>query len=103
MAKSITISIPHELGADEARKRLESGLSQLGAQVPGGLSDLKQSWAGDRLTFSAAVMGQRIAGHLDVLPASVNMDLELPGLLGMLAGKIQGALRKEGQLLLTKR
>ena len=103
MAKTINISIPHELGAAEARKRLETGLSQLGAQVPGGLSDLRQSWAGDTLTFSAAVMGQKIAGRLDVLPAAVNMALELPGLLGMMAGKIQGALKKEGQLLLTKR
>jgi hypothetical protein len=103
MAKTITVSIPHDLGAAEARRRLETGLSQLGSQVPGGLTDLKQSWSGDTLAFSAAVMGQRIAGTLEVQAAAVKMDLDLPGLLGMIAGKIKGALTTEGQKLLTKR
>jgi putative polyhydroxyalkanoate system protein len=103
MAKTITVDIHHDLGAAEARRRLESGIAGLATQVPGGLSNLQQSWAGDVLSFSALVMGQAIAGRLHVLERSVRVDLDLPGLLGMMAGKIKGALQKQGQLLLEKK
>ena len=103
MAKTITVDIPHDLGAAEARRRLEAGLAQLGAQIPGGLSQLRQEWTGDVLTFSAAVMNQAIAGKVEVKDKIATLHLDLPGLLGMLAGKIKGQVQKEGQLLLTKR
>ena len=103
MSAPITIDIPHQLGAAEARRRLERGLGQLGSQMPGGFAQLSQSWKGDRLNFSAQVMGQAISGHLDVLESAVHMELNLPPLLAMIAGTIRGKLQKEGQLLLEKK
>jgi hypothetical protein len=38
-----------------------------------------------------------------VLDQSVRMDLVLPGLLGMIAGKITGQVKKQGTLLLEKK
>ncbi|RZJ81568.1 MAG: polyhydroxyalkanoic acid system protein, partial [Brevundimonas sp.] len=39
MSKPLSISIPHQLGAAEAKRRLEGGLASIGQQVPGGLSE----------------------------------------------------------------
>jgi hypothetical protein len=103
MAKTVTINIPHDLGVVEARRRLDDGLTQLGAQVPGGLVHLKQSWDGNLLSFAAQVMGQRITGRLEVLDKAVRVDLDLPAFLAMMAGRIKGAVQKEGQLLLEKK
>jgi hypothetical protein len=48
-------------------------------------------------------MGQTISGVLHVLDQSVRMDIVLPGLLGMIAGKITGQVKKQGTLLLEKK
>lgn len=103
MSKPLTVTIPHNLGAAEARKRIETGFADLTAKLPGGAAKVDQSWEGDRLTFAALVAGQDIRGTLDVLADSIRMDVVLPGLLGMLAGKIGGKLKQEGQLLLENK
>jgi putative polyhydroxyalkanoate system protein len=104
MSKPITITIPHQLGAAEARRRLETGLAQLASQIPGGdAARFTQSWTGDVLNFSALAMGQAITGAVNVLDDHVRLDVVLPGMLGMIAGKIKGELQKRGQLLLEKK
>lgn len=103
MSKPLTVTIPPQLGAAEARRRIESGFADLTAKLPGGAAKVDQSWEGDRLTFAALVAGQDIHGTLDVLADSIRMDIILPGILGLLAGKISGKLKQEGQLLLEKK
>jgi hypothetical protein len=102
MATPITISIPHQLGRAEARRRIETGFESIIRQLPGGGTS-NQRWDGDQLTFSVAGMGQTISGVVDVLDASVTMTIELPGVLGLIAGGLKSRLEKAGQLLLTKR
>lgn len=104
MAKAITISIPHELGRAEARRRLDQGFGRFEQQfASSGVANFARNWDGDRLAFSAQALGQVITGHLDVLDDAVRMELHLPNLLGMIAGKLKGRLQKEGQLLLEKK
>jgi hypothetical protein len=55
------------------------------------------------MDFSAQVMGQSISGAIHVLEDSARVELTLPGLLGMMAGKIRGRLQREGQILLEKK
>jgi len=100
MSKPLTVSIPHQLGVAEARKRLETGFAELTSKLPGGAAKIDQRWDGDRLIFSALIGGQDIRGVLDVLADAVRIEVILPGLLGMLAGKIGGRLKDEGQKLL---
>lgn len=103
MSKPVTITIPHQLGAAEARRRIEEGFGQLIGQAGGMLTNVQKAWAGDTLNFSAQAMGQTISGALFVMDQSVRMDLVLPGLLGMIAGKITGQVKQQGQLLLEKK
>jgi hypothetical protein len=103
MSKPVTITIPHQLGAAEARRRIEEGFGQLLSQAGGVIKDVQKSWTGDALTFSAQAMGQPISGVLTVFADSVRMDIVLPGLLGVIAGKITGQVKKQGQLLLEKK
>lgn len=103
MATPISISIPHQLGRAEARRRIETGFAQIIDQLPGSAGACTQQWDGDRLAFSVAGLGQRVSGVVDVLDATVTMELELPGVLGMIASGLKGRIRKAGQLLLMKR
>lgn len=102
MNTPLRISIPHELGRAEARRRIEDGFSKLALQLPGGASVYNQRWDGDRLAFSVAALTQTVTGSVEVLDSTVTIDIQLPGLLGQIAGAFKDRLRKAGQLLLTK-
>jgi hypothetical protein len=103
MSKPLTVTVPHALGVAEARRRLDEGFAQMTQQMPGGMGQIEKSWKDNRLSFSATAMGQVATGHLDVVEDAVHIVVHLPGLLGMLAGKIGGQLRRQGQILLEKK
>ena len=103
MATPITISIPHQLGRAEAHRRVEAGFVKMIHQLPGSGRICSERWNGDQLTFGVAVMGQTIAGVIDVLDAAVTIEIELPGILGMIASGLRDRLQKAGQALLAKR
>jgi putative polyhydroxyalkanoate system protein len=103
MSKSITVTIPHQLGRAEARKRIDEGFADLSRHLGGAAGALDKQWAGDRLSFALTSMGQSISGYVAVADAAVTVEVLLPGFLAMIAGKVKGTLQKEGQLLLTKK
>lgn len=103
MATPITITIPHQLGRAEARRRIEAGFSKVTQLLPGSGGTASERWDEDRLSFSVATMGQTVAGVVNVHDAEVTMQIELPGVLGLIAGGLRDRLRRAGQLLLTKK
>jgi len=102
MSTPISITIPHQLGRVEARRRIETGFASLVRQLPGG-GTCQEHWDGDELSFSVGGMGQTISGVIDVLDAAVTIKIELPGIFGAIASALKGRLEKAGQLLLTKK
>lgn len=99
MSKPVVVAIPHELGRAEARRRIEQGIGQITGQI-GAVGELQQAWEGDRLRFSLQAIGQAITGAIDVGEREVRLEVHLPGIFGMIAGKVKGRLQKEGQILL---
>lgn len=104
MTRPVTITIPHQLGKAEARSRIASGFGQLEAQMAAAsVSNVRQAWSGDTLNFNAQALGQTFTGLIDVGEREVRIEVALPGLLGMFAGKIAGKLKQQGTLLLEKK
>ena len=86
-------------------QRIDGGIERFASQFgeSGKVASLKSDWAGDRLAFSLKAMGQGITGHIDELDTAINLEIELPAFLGMIADKVRGKLQKEGQVLLEDR
>lgn len=104
MTRPVTIDIPHALGAAEARRRVEAGFGRLEAQLAGvGVTGMEKHWTGDQLSFSGRAVGQPVGGRLTVLADTLRVELDLPPVLAMLAGRIKAALSRGGRLLLEKR
>jgi len=99
MDKPIVINLPHRLGAAEAKRRMQSGIGKLQDRIPGG-AIVESSWEGDRMNLSVKAMGQEVSGHIDVLDATVRLELMLPAFLAMFGSKIEGLLRRGGAELL---
>ena len=101
MATPITVSIPHQLGRTEARSRIENGFAKIIHVLPGSAGRCSERWEGDRLIFGIGAMGQTVTGVIDVLDTVVTMEIQLPGVLGVIAGGLAGRLQQVGQRLLT--
>jgi hypothetical protein len=103
MATPITVSIPHQLGRAEARRRIDGGFSNIVQLLPVRGAVSSQRWEDDRLTFAVPVLGQMVSGVIDVLDNEVRMQIDVPGVVGMIAGGLRDRLQKAGQLLLTRK
>jgi hypothetical protein len=103
MNKSITLTFPHSLPQQEARRRIEQALVQMEQQAAQAkLLNFRQTWQGDRLNFVAQMLGQEVSGFVDVLPETVAMEVTLPGFLAFVADAVRGRLQNEGRKLLGK-
>ena len=99
MNKPIVMDLPHRLGAEEAKRRMQGGIGKLKDHIPGG-GQVQSSWEGNRMNLRIEAMGQEVAGHIDVHETKVTLELMLPGFLAMFAGPVEAMLRNRGTELL---
>ena len=99
MTQPIEVDLPHNLGKDEARRRIANNVHKLEEHIPGG-AQVQSGWTGDQLNLDVAAMGQSVAAQIDVMENKVRLRVLLPPMLGMFSGIIQGALQKKGSVLL---
>ncbi|HEU0044139.1 polyhydroxyalkanoic acid system family protein [Sphingomonas sp.] len=99
MTQPLTVDIPHQLGKDGIRDRLDRKIGKLGDNIPGGAT-VQHRWEGDTMHFTVGAMGQQIACTTTVYDNHVHAVVDLPGLLGMLAGPIKAAIESQGPKLL---
>jgi hypothetical protein len=103
MTRPVVVSIPHQLGKAEAKRRLESGFGQVKQQLGGQIATLSDTWEGDRMGFELGIMGQKVRGHLDVTDDHVRLEVQLPWMLAMFADKAKAIIQRQGTLLLEKK
>ena len=95
----ITVDLPHNLGADEARRRIANGVGSLKDHIPGA-ADVRSSWSGDRLGLQIAALGQELDAAIDVHESFVRVEMLLPPALGFLRGAIEAGLKRGGAKML---
>ena len=103
MSKPVVVSIPHQLGKEEARRRLQGGVGRLRDQFGDKLGKVDDTWTGDHADFRVTVLGQSVTGALDVMEAEVRVEVQLPWMLAMVAEKAKGLIQKQGTLMLEKK
>jgi len=99
MTQPIDIDLPHNLGKDEARRRIANNIHKLQEHIPGGAA-VESGWSGDQLNLQVAAMGEAVNATIDVQETKVHLTVLLPGMLGMFSGVVQAALQKKGSVLL---
>ena len=66
MSKPFIVSIPHQLGKDEAVRRLKSGLGGVRTSYGHLFSIDEEVWTGDSLQFRVSAIGQAEIGRAHV-------------------------------------
>jgi hypothetical protein len=103
MSEPLVVIIPHRLGKDEALARIKGGLGRAEREFARLITIERQSWEGDRLSFSVKSLGQRASGFIDVYEAGVRLEVTLPWLLAQFAHAAQRVIGQKGQLMLEKK
>ena len=96
----LVVTISHRLGRDEAKRRIEKGLSSIRGEIARHVNEIDCAWDGYRLDFRVLTMLQTITGRLDVYDESVRVELGLPRLLYLLAKQITGRIEHRVTALL---
>jgi putative polyhydroxyalkanoate system protein len=102
MSRPLIVLVPHRLGRQEARRRLDGGIDRLQRELRALLSGLDYHWQGDILNFSASAMWQRITGRIEVLDDAARVEIELPWMMQFLRDTITKRVRGRGVALLEK-
>lgn len=102
MTEPLIVTLSHNLGKEEAVRRLKSGLAKATATLPMFSLD-EEVWTGDSMSFKLKAMGHAAAGTVDVAEKTVRIQVTLPWLLQRFGEMIQGAIRTKGQVLLEKK
>ncbi len=104
MVKPLVVMIPHQLGRAEARRRLETGLGSAQELLgKAGIRMAEATWQGDQLNFLVGAMNQNVDGQIDVDEDSVRVEVRMPMLLSLFAGKVRALIDSNGTKLLTKK
>lgn len=102
MSQPLIVSIPHRLGREEAKRRLDSGIGGIRPELGALVSALDYSWQEDRLNFRASAMWQTITGGIEVLDDAVRVEIDLPWMMRLLGDTIMKQVRGRGIAMLEK-
>jgi hypothetical protein len=100
MSSPIVVDLPHNLGAEEAKRRIARNIGRLGDHIPGGAAKVDSSWTGDRLDLRIAAMGQDVSARIDVQETLVRLEVMLPPFLSFFAKQVESLIRRQGTELL---
>jgi hypothetical protein len=98
----LILSIPHRLGRQEAKRRVDAGVGRLGSELGAVVGGLDYSWNADTLNFRAAAMWQTITGRIEVLDDAVRVEIDLPWLMRLLGDTITKRVRGRALAMLEK-
>ena len=89
MSNTITVTVPHSLGVETAKKRLSERIEMLQRDYVDKFASSEVTWAGDVATIHVAALGQTATAKITVLSDMARVDVQLPWLLARLSGKVQ--------------
>jgi hypothetical protein len=97
----IQLSVPHQLGQDEAKSRISKLISETRGQFGDTLTDVEEAWSGNIDAFRFRAAGFAMDGQLDVQPAEVRINLNFPWTALPFKGRMESEILKHARALLA--
>ena len=95
------VPIPHSLGRDEARRRLQSRSGDIAKLVPGGMAEVTATWpSDDRMDLCVKALGKSVDGYIEVGDSAVTVVIDLPASFVFFEPMVRGAIESNAQKLL---
>lgn len=108
----IKVSVVHELGQEEAARRLKMFLNQAQAKLAAGpiqapgmpalSGQLEQVWNGGNCNFKFSAQGMDLEGTIEVTDKDASLTSKLPLAAMMIKGKLESSLTEALTAILKK-
>lgn len=98
---ALNINIPHHLPKEEALSRIKGLLQQVKEEQANIVSNVKESWQGDKGAFSFSAMGFDLSGLIDVKDNGIEINADLPFVVSLFKGKIKEVITEKATQLLS--
>ncbi len=100
MGQTVSVDVPHKLGAEEAERRVRAGIEALKSKYGETLSIVQVDWGEARADLTIAIFGHSLKAAMDFLPDCVRVSLELPWVLAMVAEKAKSLMAHQTEEML---
>lgn len=102
MAKQIVITVPHSLGTEEVRSRLDRHTDWAKRRLEkDNIAITIDDWQGNARGFAARALGQNVSGTLDIAEDTLRLTAALPLTLGLFSPVLEAAARHYASELLA--
>jgi hypothetical protein len=98
---TIKISVPHRLGADEAKMRIIRLIAETKIKIGDKVSDVEEIWTESQGKFRFKAMGFSVSGALHVQPGMAHVEILLPFAALPFKSKIENDLAIRAKELLA--
>lgn len=89
MSNTITVTIPHRLGLEEAKARARERLEKMQRDYVDKIAHSEIRWAGDVAQIRVDALGQSATAQVSIFADHARVDVQLPWLFAALSGKVQ--------------
>ena len=97
MAQPIVVTLSHNLGAEEAQRRIAAGLARAGAEFGAIFQSFETKWTANHADVVVVAVRQRVVAGLDVFADVIRLEVHLPWYFAPLQDRIAAALRRQGE------
>jgi hypothetical protein len=103
--KAIEVRVPHAIGPEEARRRLDAAVTRARQEYASHVGEIDATWeAENRLRVLVSASGMRFDGTVDVMVEELVVNLQVPGMAALFSGRIrEGIQERLGGLLGSQR
>ena len=92
MSNAIVVTVPHNLGAEAAKKRVAERIEQMRREYVDKVARSEVNWSGDTANLQVSALGQTASAKIDVLNDSLRIEVQLPWILAALSNKVRDVL-----------
>lgn len=101
MAKDFRVVVPHELEQEEAIDRIKGLVAQLKKEYGDQVSQVEETWSGNRCEFSLKIRRFNLSGFIEVGDSSAEIRGTLPFAARLFEGPAKELIAKQARELLA--
>ena len=100
--RSFNLDITHKLSQHEALSRIKNLFTILRLEQKDKISEVKESWQNETVTFQFAAMGFTVSGILTVHPLNIELNAKVPFAVFLFRNKIKKVIREKAMELFAE-